>query len=99
VAVTNSVVPQVRALVRVRGLVQGVNYRWFTQRFASELDLRGYVKNMPDGSVEVVAEGERSAVEQLLDALRGGPPSAVVETVECEWATPSGEFERFEVRS
>lgn len=89
----------VRARVRVHGLVQGVNYRWFTRRFASELDLRGYVQNLSDGSVQVVAEGAPPAIEQLLDALRAGPPSAIVETVEVEWETPSGEFERFEVRS
>lgn len=88
-----------RARVLVRGIVQGVNYRWFTQRRASELGLTGYVRNAPDGSVQVLVEGEREKIEQLLDALRVGPSAAVVESVNVEWHAPSGEFERFEVRS
>ncbi len=88
-----------RALITVRGIVQGVNYRWFTQRRAQALSLRGFVRNMPDGSVEVTAEGERAAIEQLLTALRVGPAAAVVESVTTEWQPPSGEFHQFEVRS
>jgi acylphosphatase len=90
---------QTRAQVNVRGLVQGVNFRWFTQRRASSLDLTGFVRNMPDGSVQVTVEGERAVIEQLLDALRVGPSSAVVENLHVEWHAPSGEFDRFEVRS
>ncbi len=82
----------------VRGLVQGVNFRWYTQRRASELGLSGYVRNLPDGSVELVAEGNRAALESLLDFVRVGPSAAIVEDVETEWGAPSGEFKRFEVR-
>lgn len=88
-----------RAQIVVRGIVQGVNYRWFTQRRASDLDLTGYVRNAADGSVKITVEGARVAIEQLLDALRMGPSAAVVESVQVEWHAPSGEFERFEVRS
>lgn len=84
--------------VSVQGQVQGVNFRWFTQRRASDLQLRGFVRNQSDGSVMVVAEGTREAVEQLLDAVRVGPSSAVVDDVQVEWTTPTGEFDRFEVR-
>lgn len=87
-----------RASIVVRGIVQGVNYRWFTQRRASDLQLTGYVRNMPDGSVEVVVEGARPQIEALLDALRVGPSAAVVESVNVDWRAPSGEFDRFEVR-
>ncbi len=82
----------------VQGVVQGVNFRWYTQRRASDLGLAGFVRNLSDGSVEVVAEGPRGSLESLLDFLRVGPSSAVVESVETCWSSPTGEFNRFEVR-
>lgn len=82
-----------------RGIVQGVNYRWFTQRRASDLGLTGFVRNAADGSVQITIEGARELIEQLLDTLRVGPSAAVVESVQVEWHAPSGEFERFEVRN
>jgi acylphosphatase len=82
----------------VTGIVQGVNFRWFTRRHATELSLTGYVRNRPDGSVEIVAEGPRDALERLLDFVRVGPPSAVVDNVKVEWSAPSGEFAYFEIR-
>ena len=87
-----------RVTAIVTGLVQGVNFRWFTQRRASELGLVGYVRNRSDGSVEFVAEGSRDALDHLLDAVRTGPSSAVVENVETAWGTSTGEFHRFEIR-
>jgi acylphosphatase len=82
----------------VTGIVQGVNFRWFTQRRAADLGLVGYVHNQPDGSVEFVAEGPRQDLERLLDQVRTGPASAVVENVEVQWSTPTGEYYRFEIR-
>jgi acylphosphatase len=82
----------------VTGIVQGVNFRWFTQRRAVELGLVGYVRNHTNGSVEFVAEGTRDALERLLDAVRVGPASAVVENVDAQWSTPTGEYHRFEIR-
>ena len=82
----------------VTGLVQGVNFRWFTQRRASEMGLVGYVRNRSDGSVEFIAEGSRDALERLLDAARTGPSSAVVENVDAQWDASTGEFRRFEIR-
>jgi acylphosphatase len=90
---------RVRASIRVRGIVQGVNYRWFTQRRAAALGLTGFVRNLPDGSVQVDVEGERASIQQLLEALRIGPAAAVVESVETAWHAPSGEYQQFEVRS
>ncbi len=88
-----------RANVVVRGIVQGVNYRWFTQRRASDLGLTGFVRNAPDGSVHATIEGTRENIEHLLDTLRVGPSAAVVESLDVAWHAPSGEFDRFEVRS
>ncbi len=87
-----------RLHARVYGFVQGVNFRWYTQRRAAELGLTGYVRNVPDGSVEAVAEGPRPILESLLEFLRVGPSSAEVENVEVQWNAPTGEFHRFEVR-
>ncbi len=82
----------------VTGIVQGVNFRWFTQRRAADLGLVGYVRNRADGSVEFVAEGVREALERLLDHVRVGPASAVVENVDAQWGIATGEFYRFEIR-
>lgn len=66
----------------VSGRVQGVGFRWFVTSLASELGLRGTVRNLRDGRVEVVAAGTDSALAQLADALADGPPAARVEGVE-----------------
>ncbi len=88
----------VRVEVRVYGRVQGVNFRWFTQREARELGLKGYVRNLPDGSVEVVAEGPEDAVKRLLEKLKQGPPAARVEGLEVKEIPEKGEFKDFEIR-
>ncbi len=88
----------VRLEARVYGLVQGVSFRYYTYKQALSLGVKGYVRNMTDGSVEVVAEGYRDGVESLLAWLRQGPPSAEVEHVEVIWTEPRTEFEEFEVR-
>lgn len=66
----------------MRGRVQGVGFRWSTARTADELDLRGTVRNRPDGSVEVHARGSAGALDRLREWLREGPPSARVVEVE-----------------
>jgi acylphosphatase len=64
------------------GLVQGVGYRWFVWREAERLGLRGVVRNLPDGSVEVIAEGVTEALDRLERALSDGPSVARVDRVE-----------------
>lgn len=76
----------------VHGLVQGVGFRYSTQREAKALGLKGYAKNLDDGSVEVVAWGEEERVEALLTWLRaGGPRSARVDKVLAEPCPPGDE--------
>jgi acylphosphatase len=75
-----------RITVLVSGQVQGVGYRHFTRKKASELDLAGYVENLPDGRVEVVAEGDRADLEQLIHHLRQGPRGARVHQVDVQWS-------------
>lgn len=82
----------------VHGRVQGVSFRYYTQRRASELALTGYVRNLWDRTVEVVAEGPRPALEELLAFLRVGPRAAFVTQVDARWPMPTDEFHRFEVR-
>ncbi len=82
----------------VHGIVQGVNFRYYTALEARRLGVVGYVRNQWDGTVEVVAEGERSLLEKLLLFLHQGPRWAVVERVDVQWQEATGEFRRFEVR-
>ncbi|MFN4294748.1 MAG: acylphosphatase [Thermoflexales bacterium] len=83
----------------VRGVVQGVNFRYATRREAQRLLLTGWVRNRPDGAVEVIAEGPHEQLERLLDFLRSGPPTARVTGVEATWQPATGEFAAFEIRS
>jgi acylphosphatase len=83
----------------VYGFVQGVGFRWFAHRSARRLGLRGFARNLPDGSVEVVAQGEAEGLHALREVLRRGPPGAQVERVDeapvpPEVAIPAG----FEIR-
>jgi acylphosphatase len=81
----------------VRGDVQGVAFRWFVQREASGLGLRGWVRNRMDGRVEVLAEGDRPALEGLTRLLSRGPRMARVDGVDSEWGTATGEFSGFRI--
>ncbi|HEY2043183.1 MAG TPA: acylphosphatase [Jatrophihabitans sp.] len=72
---------KVRLTAWVHGHVQGVGFRWWTRSRALELGLTGWAKNLPDGRVEVVAEGPREACERLLALLRGTRTAGRVDTV------------------
>ena len=84
-----------RLTARVDGHVQGVGFRWWVRARASELALAGSAANMPDGSVEVIAEGPRHACQQLLALLRGTGTPGRVRNVTERWGTPSGKFSGF----
>ncbi len=75
----------------VYGHVQGVGFRWWTKCRAAELGLRGHARNLPDGRVEVLAEGPRSECEHLLDLLRSGSTPGRVDRVSQRWAEPIGQ--------
>lgn len=87
-----------RMTARLSGDVQGVGFRAYARRRAQMLGLRGYAKNLADGSVEVVAEGPRGALEQLAIILRRGPSSADVTDAQVIWDEPTGEFTIFSIR-
>ena len=85
--------------VIVYGRVQRVFFRDFTSQQAVELELTGYVRNLPDGqAVEVQAEGERGKLERLIEHLKVGPPKAKVERVETDWSEYSGGYSGFDIR-
>lgn len=84
-----------RARAVVTGIVQGVCFRAETRYEAERLGVTGWVRNRADGSVELVAEGPRASVEELLAWCRRGPEYARVEDVEVRWEEPRGEFTRF----
>lgn len=79
------------------GQVQGVNFRSSTKAEADTLGLTGWVRNRPDGSVEVVMEGPKETAQQLIDWCQRGPVWARVESLTVEWQTASGEFREFKV--
>ena len=96
---THALEEETRLHALVHGQVQGVYYRDFTQAHAQRLGLVGCVRNLSDGgTVEVLAEGPRPALEQLLKHLRQGPPGAYVAQVDAEWEAPTREFGSFQVR-
>lgn len=78
------------ARLHITGMVQGVGYRDFCRRRASELNLTGWVRNLPDGSVEALVEGEKADCQTLIGKLKVGPPSARVRDVAVDWRDPSG---------
>jgi acylphosphatase len=89
---------KVRARVFITGRVQGVFFRMATQNEAKRHGLSGWAKNKADGSVEVVFEGEKTAVEALLEWCKTGPPYARVEQVEIQWEESMDELDHFEIR-
>jgi len=82
----------------VYGRVQGVFFRAFVEEHAQQLGLRGYVRNLPSGDVEVVAEGERERVRKLFEYLKRGPPAARVNRVVTRWSEYTGNYSSFRVR-
>ncbi len=88
-----------RVHLKIVGKVQGVFFRAFVEKAANDLQLAGYVKNQEDGSVEVVAEGEKPALEQLIKECKTGPAWASIEDVNIIWEEYKCEFGNFEVKN
>lgn len=82
----------------ISGRVQLVMYRDFVQRKASALGVAGEVKNLKDGTVEIIAEGKRAILEKLIETLHKGPVLARVDSVKVEWREPTGMFTGFSIR-
>jgi len=82
----------------VCGYVQGVFFRAFVAEVVEELDLTGYVRNLPSGNVEVRAEGEKQQLERLINRLKVGPPAARVRQVITDWSEYTGDYTGFRIR-
>lgn len=89
---------QIRLTAIVTGIVQGVNFRWFTSRQASALGVVGFARNRGDGTVQVVAEGTKTQLSELVEILRHGPPSAIVDDVLVEYTPALNDFKDFRIR-
>ncbi len=87
----------IRTRILVSGRVQGVFYRANAKNVAQELGIAGYAKNLDDGRVEILAEGEKEKISKLIDWCRKGPRNAKVENVEAMYDKATGEFSFFDI--
>lgn len=87
---------QIHALVS--GYVQGVNFRYYAVHQAKALGLHGFVKNLLDGRVEVVAQGNKEQLERMVEWLNHGPASASIEDVQVEWSETKKKFKGFSIQ-
>lgn len=88
---------QKRVKINVKGKVQGVWYRQSTLETAISLSIRGWVKNLPDGSVEITAEGDTEAIKSLIEWCKKGPPLAVVKEVDIVELPYIGDLPEFQI--
>lgn len=89
---------KVRAHVFISGRVQGVFYRAWTKEEATKRNIKGWVKNLPDGRVEAIFEGDKDKVEEMIKICWQGPPYARVTDVEVIWEEYKGEFDAFKIK-
>lgn len=82
----------------ISGRVQGVGFRAATRRKAQSLRIKGWVKNLPDGRVETIAEGSSKAIENFIDFLHRGSSAARVENVKVEREKYKGDFKKFQIK-
>ncbi len=88
-----------RARIVVSGMVTGVGYRSYARNYAKELGLKGFVRNMRNGKVEIVAEGYDNQINTFLQILRKGSWGAKVEDINVKWEEPMNEFEDFRIEA
>lgn len=87
----------IRALVNVRGVVQGVGFRYWCHRKASGLGLRGYVGNLSDGTVEISFEGDRGLVEAFIEELKVGPTYSHITDLKIDWFDEPKGYSNFNI--
>ncbi|MGQ9515281.1 MAG: acylphosphatase [Thermoproteota archaeon] len=88
----------VKAHVYVSGRVQGVFFRSFINTIALRLNVKGWIRNLQDGRVEAIFEGEKSNVDEIIQYCWRGPPGAIVKNIEIHWEDYKGEFTNFSIR-
>lgn len=88
---------EARVRIIITGVVQGVFFRRGIADLARRVGVRGYVRNLPDGRVEALAEGEKTGLDELIRFCHAGPPGARVLRVHVEWSDYTGEFHGFKI--
>ncbi len=89
---------KVRAEAIFRGRVQGVHFRDYTRRFARRRGVNGWVKNLPDGTVEAMFEGEKENIEEVIRMLRDEHPFAHVDKIDIIWSSCQDQYDQFVIR-
>ena len=89
---------KIRIRVLISGRVQGVLFRSETRKIANNLNIKGWVRNLPDGRVEVLAEGEKDHINNLIEFLKKGPPAARVDKVNLKIEDYKDEFKDFDIK-
>jgi len=88
---------QMVANILVEGMVQGVGFRYFVYRQANALGLKGMVKNLPDGNVQIAVSGDRSLIEEFIALVKVGPRQARVNNLHVRWSTSADHYEDFTI--
>lgn len=89
---------KVGAHILVSGRVQGVAFRYYARNIASQLGVGGWIKNLPDGKVELLVEGSKNSVEEMVEWCKRGPRMAEVEDIEVDWLPYSGKYNEFQLK-
>ncbi|NIP40606.1 MAG: acylphosphatase [Candidatus Aenigmarchaeota archaeon] len=87
-----------RVHLLISGEVQGVFFRASTRDKAVDLGLKGWIRNLMDGKVECIVEGEKERIEQLIEFCKQGPEGSKVDNIEINWEKPKDEFGSFDIR-
>ena len=86
-----------RVELLIEGMVQGVGFRYYAYQKAQQLRVTGWVRNLPDGRVQVLAEGEEIVLKEFIAELKAGPNFAAVQNIDITWSELTGQFSSFEV--
>ena len=87
----------IRVQAFFKGTVQGVGFRFLTERIAQRFGLVGFVRNLANGDVEVVAEGRRETLDEFLEAIQSGSLGEYITDIDKSWGPPTGEFTNFRI--
>lgn len=88
----------VQVHIIVEGRVQGVNFRYYVLRKANELGINGYVRNLKDGDVEILAQGTRDSIDKLIEYVKSNPGSSFVTNLDVNWEEPKTYFSKFQIK-
>ncbi|NPA58557.1 MAG: acylphosphatase [Aquificae bacterium] len=86
-----------RLHINFAGTVQGVGFRYFVKKKADQFGVKGYVRNLPDGTVEVVAEADEKTLREFFKAIEKGPPLAEITDIRYQFEDKDGKYESFEI--